>query len=523
MLHADSRLHGPSDGALPPSAEAVPPVVPGYRVERELGRGGASRVWLVHPQDGGPARALKVPDHEVAASLDALDHEMRAIGELRHDHLVRPQGVVQTDQGPGLLSEYQPGGSLGALVRAVGPLPVGQVVTTLVPIAQALDALHGHGVVHADVSPGNVLYSVDGRPSLGDLGCARLLGGAARPGGTPGFQAPETRLDTRTGPAADVYSLAAVGWYALTGRAPVITHARAPLSLTLPEISSEVVSLLEAGLSMDPQDRPTAAQFATACYDWAAPEPVDLFGAAHPSVAMELPTRRPASTASGSSRWRGQARSRRRALVAVTAVAAMSIGAMIWTMQQDSGPGAGSGQVRSAETRTTPSATRPPAEATHHNAPSAVTAPAVSDDPAEEAADLLADDEVAQAVRALGPARTRALVDQDEDQVRMYTADGSEAQEQDLALVAELTDRDLRYEGLELTVQAVGPATEIGSEDLGPVRVPVELEIAPYTTHALGEEAALAEQATTVTERVDLEMVRTSQGWRLNRILAAGA
>lgn len=40
MLHADSRLHGPSDGALPPSAEAVPPVVPGYRVERELGRGG---------------------------------------------------------------------------------------------------------------------------------------------------------------------------------------------------------------------------------------------------------------------------------------------------------------------------------------------------------------------------------------------------------------------------------------------------------------------------------------------------
>ena len=105
----------------------------------------------------------------------------------------------------------------------------------------------------------------------------------------------------------------------------------------------------------------------------------------------------------------------------------------------------------------------------------------------------------------------------------MYTADGSEAQQQDLALVAELADRGLRYEGLELTVQAVGGATEIGSEDLGPVRVPVELVIAPYTTHALGEEAALAEQASEVTERVDLEMVRTSQGWRLNRILAPGA
>lgn len=522
MLNADSRLHGPSDGALPPSAEAVPPVVPGYRVERELGRGGASRVWLVHPQDGGPARALKVPDHEVEVSVDALDHEMRAIGELRHDHLVRPQGVAQTDQGPGLLSEYQPGGSLGALVRAVGPLPVGQVVTTLVPIAQALDALHGHGVVHADVSPGNVLYSVDGRPSLGDLGCARLLGGAARPGGTPGFQAPETRLDTRPGPAADVYSLAAVGWYALTGRAPVITHARAPLSLTLPEISSEVVSLLEAGLSMDPQDRPTAAQFATACYDWATPEPVDLFGAAHPSVAMELPTRRPASTARTSSRRR-RWRSRRRSLVAVAAAAAVSTGAIIWMMPQDSGAEDGSTRGQAVESPVTPSAARPTVSATQDTGPSAPTPPAAVNEPGDEAVDLSAADEVAQAVRALGPARTRALVDQDEDQVRMYTADGSEAQQQDLALVAELADRGLRYEGLELTVQAVGGATEIGSEDLGPVRVPVELAIAPYTTHALGEEAALAEQASEVTERVDLEMVRTSQGWRLNRILAPGA
>jgi len=204
---------------------------------------------------------------------------------------------VTTDRGPGLLLEYAAGGSLAALVAARGPLAVGEAVTILTPVASALDYLHGAGVVHGDVSPGNVLFTAVGKPLLADLGFARALGSERLPAaGTPGFGAPH-RMTAEGGldPEADVYALAAIGWFALTGRVPGATAHRPPMGALVPDAPEELVALLEEGLAERPEERPSAAEFARRVIRTARPEALDLTASAHPSVASQLLTRRDSS------------------------------------------------------------------------------------------------------------------------------------------------------------------------------------------------------------------------------------
>ena len=115
------------------------------------------------------------------------------------------------------------GGSLAALVRARGHLGPGEVVTVLAPVAGALGRLHAAGVVHGDVSPGNVLLDLDGRPVLADLGVGRVLGEAPQAvWGTPGHLAPEVLLGaSRPRPPTSTPSVPSAG-SASRGRSPVL-------------------------------------------------------------------------------------------------------------------------------------------------------------------------------------------------------------------------------------------------------------------------------------------------------------
>ena len=120
--------------------------------------------------------------------------------------------------------DYAPGGSLAQLVASRGKLSIGETVTVLTPIAQVLGYLHANGFTHSDVSPGNVLFTSHGKPLLADVGIARMVGDvAAVPGhGTRGFMDPAPVDAVRAGlqPERDVYSVAALGWYCLTGDVP---------------------------------------------------------------------------------------------------------------------------------------------------------------------------------------------------------------------------------------------------------------------------------------------------------------
>ncbi len=236
--------------------------------------------------------------------MSVLVRELRFLQRFTHDHLVRVHGVVETDQGPGLLMDLAPGGSLLALVTSRGPLPIPEVVTALVPVAQALGYLHGAGALHGDVTPGNILFTAEGKPLLGDVGTGRLLG-AGRDGvaGTPGFLDP--LHDGSFDAGADVFALAAVAWFALTGRIPGPAEQRPPLALIVPEVPLELMQLIEDALSSDRDRRPTADHFARGLLAGSAPAPVDLVPAVHASVLPELLTRR-ADPPPGDppSRWR---------------------------------------------------------------------------------------------------------------------------------------------------------------------------------------------------------------------------
>lgn len=295
------------------------PEVPGYDVGRCLGRGGSAAVWLVTERATGREYALKSfclgagPDR--GDIEEAARREVRILSVLRHEHLVRALAVLRlqgssdgvaasVDAEFGLVMDYAAGGSLGQLVAGRGKLGPGETVTVLTPIGQALAYLHSQGFTHGDVSPGNVLFSAHGKPLLADLGVARMVADAqaVAEAGTAGFRDPAPVDAVRAGlqPERDVYSLAALGWFCLTGHAPEPGAQRPPLPLLVPGVPPALTTVLEAGLHEDRRLRPSAAELAAAIHRSAAAAPVDLSVSVHPTVIPLLLTRRaPPGTARG--------------------------------------------------------------------------------------------------------------------------------------------------------------------------------------------------------------------------------
>ena len=282
-----------------PSA-AAEPEVPGYDVGRCLGRGGGATVWLVTEQASGREYALKCFFARDGEGEEAVRREVRTLSVLDHEHLVKAYDVVRLD-GPcagslGLIMDYAAGGSLGQLVAGRGSLGPGETVTVLTPIARALAYLHGHGFTHGDTAPGNILFTAHGKPLLADLGVARMVADATAvpDAGTEGFRDPAPVDAVRAGlqPERDVYSLAALGWYCLTGRAPEPDAQRPPLPLLVPGVPPALAAALESGLHEDRRLRPSAAELASAVHRSAVPAPVDLSVSVHPTVIPQLLTRR---------------------------------------------------------------------------------------------------------------------------------------------------------------------------------------------------------------------------------------
>lgn len=297
--------------ALPDAAPV--PDVPGYDVGRLLGRGGTAAVWLATEHGtqrdvalkcfsaAGPAGDPQRERPHVVDAEEAVRREVRILSALEHEHLVKAHDVVRVRYGNGrpglaLVLGHAAGGSLAGLVAARGSLAPGEVVTSLTPIAEALAYLHANGLTHGDVSPGNVLFTAQGKPLLADLGVARMLADPRddSDAGTDGFRDPAPVDAVRAGlqPERDVYSVAALGWFCLTGRAPEPESHRPPLPLLVPTVPAELAEALEAGLCSDRRRRPSAGELAEAILRSAPAAPVDLSAAVHPTVLPQLLTRR---------------------------------------------------------------------------------------------------------------------------------------------------------------------------------------------------------------------------------------
>ncbi|ARQ72563.1 hypothetical protein CAG99_21995 [Streptomyces marincola] len=279
-----------------------------YRMVARLGAGGMGRVYLGR-SPGGRDVAVKVVRAELAEDPGFRQRFAREVAAARRVTGVFTASVVDADPegSPAwLATEYVPGMSLGQAVAGLGPWPEPAVLALGAGLVEALEAIHGAGVVHRDLKPSNVLLAPDG-PRVIDFGISVTdgLGVLTRTGtvvGTPGFMAPE-QLTTngRPGPASDVFALGAVLAFAATGSGPF--GSGAPHTLHYRTVHEEpdlsrlppVLGAVVAGcLAKTPEERPDLAallqELSRAFEDEAgeAPGPRSAYGWLPGPVALAL-------------------------------------------------------------------------------------------------------------------------------------------------------------------------------------------------------------------------------------------
>jgi serine/threonine-protein kinase len=254
-----------------------------YTLQQEIGRGGMGVVYRAKHALLRRDTAVKIlPSAQAGPELRArFEREVRLTADLHH-----PNTVAIFDYGAsqeGLLyyaMEYVDGLDLEELTARYGPQPPGRVAQLLTQILASLSEAHERGLVHRDVKPANVMVTDRGAGpdtvKVLDFGLARRVAEHARESfaGTPHYLAPEA-IDApwATSPAADLYAVAAVGYYLLTG-APVFegrnanevcqAHlhrpAQPPSVRSGRAIPERLERLILWGLDKDPSGRPTSAK-----------------------------------------------------------------------------------------------------------------------------------------------------------------------------------------------------------------------------------------------------------------------
>ncbi|MCX4782267.1 serine/threonine-protein kinase [Streptomyces sp. NBC_01264] len=263
-------------GALPTRTALSaddPQAIGGYRLRARLGSGGMGVVYLAHTPGGRPI-ALKAVRRELASDPEFRRRFAQEVASARRIHGLFTAQVIDSgveDPTPWLATAYVSGPSLHEVVRRHGPLPTRTVLLLLAGIAEALQAIHGAGVVHRDLKPANVLLAEDG-PRVIDFGIARAADAAALTGtglriGTAAFMAPEQALGHPATPATDVFALGTLAAYVACGIAPFgngpessalyrVVHEHPDLT----RVPHELYGLVSWCLAKQPGDRPQPAE-----------------------------------------------------------------------------------------------------------------------------------------------------------------------------------------------------------------------------------------------------------------------
>ena len=262
--------------------------IAGYRLLERVGEGGTAEVYRAeHPERG--ACAFKVLRQRLRGDPTAVKRFLREAGygsRVVHPGVVRTYDYGEADGLHYLALEWAPGESLASFLHRNGPLAPADAVPLVRQLADALAAAHKAGIVHRDLKPENIMYDPGTRiVKLLDFGIARDAElppeeRLTRTGffvGTLQYVAPEALSGELVDGRADIYSLATITYYLLTGRHPYV--GRSPRELFQQLLSQPPLPLSQAvkginvppgveaavmkGLARQPADRqPTVTEFA---------------------------------------------------------------------------------------------------------------------------------------------------------------------------------------------------------------------------------------------------------------------
>jgi TolB-like protein len=320
--HPGDRAATPGEGTPDPLAADLRAYLQqslgaGYTLERELGGGGMSRVFVVSDHALGRKVVVKVLPPELAAALsvERFKREVMLAAALQHPNIVPVLSTGNTDQLPYFVMPFVEGESLRVRLGR-GPLSVREAVSVMKDVARALSYAHGRGVIHRDIKPDNIIIS-GATATVTDFGVAKAVAasraGSARgttevrtPGGstithagvslgTPAYMAPEqAAADPNTDHRADIYALGIVAYEMLVGAPPF--HGRSPQALLAAQLTelprpisqrrygvpAALEQLIMQCLEKNPADRPRNAGDMVRALD----DPELLSGA--PAVAPQV-------------------------------------------------------------------------------------------------------------------------------------------------------------------------------------------------------------------------------------------
>jgi serine/threonine-protein kinase len=257
-----------------------------YALERELGGGGMSRVFVATETALGRPVVVKVlsPDLAGDVNIDRFRREVRLAATLQHPHIVPLLAAGETAGVPYYTMPFVEGESLRERLRATGALPLGEALGILRDVAKALAYAHARGVMHRDIKPDNVLLS-GGVAVVTDFGIAKAISSSSTSGGrtsltmkgvalgTPAYMAPEqAAADPGTDHRADLYAFGCMAYELFTGQPPfadmppqrrLAAQAAAPpppISSFRPDVPRALHKLVMRCLERDPAARPQRAE-----------------------------------------------------------------------------------------------------------------------------------------------------------------------------------------------------------------------------------------------------------------------
>jgi serine/threonine protein kinase len=254
-----------------------PEYIGDYELLDRLGTGGMGTVFLARtPRE--QLVAIKVVRTDLTRDPEFLGRFRSEVNRARQVPPFCTAAVIDADvdhDPPYLVVEYVDGPNLADVVRDQGPLSPSALHSAALGIATALAGIHGAGVIHRDLKPGNVLFALGGLKVI-DFGIARPLEATSQHTrtdqmvGTVAYMAPERfdeEFDRQLTPAADVFAWGAVVTFAGTGRTPFAgdsAPATAMRILTQPPrltgLPAPLRDIVARSLAKEPKDRPTARE-----------------------------------------------------------------------------------------------------------------------------------------------------------------------------------------------------------------------------------------------------------------------